>query len=54
MPTRTARTGWTGTLEEGVGKVELTMRYGGPGRPEHRYRLIAGRELAPAPSNTVL
>jgi osmotically inducible protein OsmC len=24
MPTRTARTGWTGTLEQGLGKVELT------------------------------
>ncbi len=24
MPTRTARTGWTGTFEQGVGKVELT------------------------------
>ncbi|PWJ26458.1 osmotically inducible protein OsmC [Branchiibius hedensis] len=24
MPTRTARTDWTGTLEEGSGKVELT------------------------------
>ena len=24
------------------GQVELTMRYGGPGRPEHRYRLLAG------------
>jgi lipoyl-dependent peroxiredoxin len=24
MPTRTARTAWTGTLEQGVGKVELT------------------------------
>jgi osmotically inducible protein OsmC len=24
MPTRTARTAWTGTLEKGVGKVELT------------------------------
>src|SRR5215467_16269594 len=24
MPTRTARSGWTGTLEQGVGKVELT------------------------------
>src|SRR5216683_939822 len=23
-----------------LGKVELTMRYGGPGRPEHRYRLV--------------
>ena len=22
-----------------LGRVELTMRYGGPGRPEHRYRL---------------
>jgi two-component system CitB family response regulator len=22
-----------------LGKAELTMRYGGPGRPEHRYRL---------------
>ena len=24
MPTRTARTGWTGTQEQGVGQVELT------------------------------
>lgn len=24
MPTRTARTGWTGTLQDGGGKVELT------------------------------
>jgi len=24
MPTRTARTGWTGTLQDGEGKVELT------------------------------
>jgi lipoyl-dependent peroxiredoxin len=24
MPTRTARTGWTGTLEQGMGQVELT------------------------------
>src|SRR5271169_6671590 len=24
MPTRSARTGWTGTLEQGVGQVELT------------------------------
>jgi osmotically inducible protein OsmC len=24
MPTRTARTGWTGNLEQGVGQVELT------------------------------
>lgn len=24
MPTRTARTAWTGTLEQGSGKVELT------------------------------
>jgi len=24
MPTRTARTDWTGTLEQGVGRVELT------------------------------
>ena len=23
-----------------LGKAELTMRYGGPGRPEHRYRLL--------------
>jgi response regulator of citrate/malate metabolism len=23
-----------------LGKAELTMRYGGPGRPEHRYRLM--------------
>ncbi|TAN33304.1 response regulator [bacterium] len=25
-----------------LGKAELTMRYGGPGRPEHRYRLVSG------------
>ena len=24
MPTRTARTGWTGTLQQGSGQVELT------------------------------
>ena len=24
MPTRTARTAWTGTLEQGSGQVELT------------------------------
>jgi response regulator of citrate/malate metabolism len=25
-----------------LGKAELTMRYGSPGRPEHRYRLVVG------------
>lgn len=25
-----------------LGKAELTMRYGGPGRPEHRYHMMAG------------
>lgn len=25
-----------------LGQAELTLRYGGPGRPEHRYRLLAG------------
>jgi two-component system CitB family response regulator len=25
-----------------LGTAELTMRYGGRGRPEHRYRLLAG------------
>jgi two-component system CitB family response regulator len=25
-----------------LGRAELTMRYGGPGRPEHRYRLLQG------------
>jgi two-component system CitB family response regulator len=29
------------------GKVELTMRYGGPGRPEHRYRLLASQTASP-------
>ena len=24
-----------------IGRVELTLRYGGPGRPEHRYRLVS-------------
>jgi response regulator of citrate/malate metabolism len=28
-----------------LGKVELTMRYGGPGRPEHRYRLMVPSPL---------
>ena len=27
MPTRTARTGWTGPLEEGSGKVELSSSH---------------------------
>lgn len=26
-----------------LGRVELTMRYGGPGRPEHRYRLVSAQ-----------
>jgi two-component system CitB family response regulator len=25
-----------------LGKAELTLRYGAPGRPEHRYRLLTG------------
>lgn len=25
-----------------LGRAELTMRYGAPGRPEHRYRLLGG------------
>jgi len=25
-----------------LGTAEVTMRYGGPGRPEHRYRLLKG------------
>jgi len=29
MPTRTARTGWTGTLQEGSGKVELSSSHVG-------------------------
>ena len=29
-----------------LGRVELTMRYGGPGRPEHRYRLVSGQPTA--------
>src|SRR5579859_4644487 len=28
-----------------LGKAELTMRYGGPGRPEHRYRLMTSRGI---------
>ena len=33
MPTRTARTGWTGTLQEGSGQVELSSsKIGGPRR----------------------
>src|ERR1700760_4849823 len=30
MPTRTARTAWNGTLQEGSGQVELTSSGGGP------------------------
>lgn len=26
-----------------AGQVELSLRYGAPGRPEHRYRLVEGR-----------
>ena len=37
-----------------IGRVELSMRYGGPGRPEHRYRLVSSpvseRVLLPAGS----
>ena len=29
-----------------LGKAELTMRYGGPGRPEHRYRLMTNVAVA--------
>jgi two-component system CitB family response regulator len=29
-----------------LGKAELTMRYGGPGRPEHRYTLMTGSAAA--------
>jgi response regulator of citrate/malate metabolism len=29
-----------------LGKAELTMRYGGPGRPEHRYRLMTNASAA--------
>jgi two-component system CitB family response regulator len=28
-----------------VGKAELTMRYGAPGRPEHRYRLLTESDI---------
>ena len=28
-----------------LGKAEVTMRYGGPGRPEHRYHLMTGRGI---------
>jgi two-component system CitB family response regulator len=32
-----------------LGKAEVTMRYGGPGRPEHRYTLGEGRGIARTP-----
>ena len=35
-----------------LGKAEVTMRYGGPGRPEHRYHLMTGRGIE-APSSAV-
>ena len=32
-----------------IGRAELTLRYGGPGRPEHRYRLVGPQaNLAPS------
>ena len=52
MPTRTARTGWTGTLEQGVGKVELTSSKLGtyevtfPGVP------LTTPEASPAPRSS--
>jgi len=30
-----------------AGRVEVVMRYGSPGRPEHRYHLVAAGSLAP-------
>jgi two-component system CitB family response regulator len=32
-----------------LGRAELTMRYGGPGRPEHRYQLNAAHAPLPDP-----
>lgn len=34
-----------------IGRAEVAMRYGGPGRPEHRYRLL-GPEAATVPGLT--
>ena len=28
-----------------LGRAELAMRYGGPGRPEHRYQLVSGSSV---------
>ena len=30
-----------------LGRAELTMRYGGPGRPEHRYQLVVSSAAPP-------
>ena len=30
-----------------LGRAEVTMRYGGPGRPEHRYQLVASSTAPP-------
>jgi two-component system CitB family response regulator len=30
-----------------LGRAEVTMRYGGPGRPEHRYQLVSTTALPP-------
>ena len=30
-----------------LGRAEVTMRYGGPGRPEHRYQLIVSSAASP-------
>jgi two-component system CitB family response regulator len=31
-----------------AGRVEVVMRYGSPGRPEHRYHLVAAPVAGPS------
>jgi response regulator of citrate/malate metabolism len=33
-----------------LGRAEVTMRYGGPGRPEHRYQLVVPSTASPDPA----
>ncbi len=33
-----------------LGRAEVTMRYGGPGRPEHRYQLVLSAAARPEPA----
>ena len=53
MPTRTARTGWTGTLEQGSGKVELTGSHLGTYEMSYPKRAAEDAEGATSPEEPI-